>query len=110
MQWAAMSAPQARSARAARDDRLRPDRVGRGREQPPLVQRMQAREGAEARSRARRLGGRAEPLDDPSAVASETPAAAYVRSSLTRSIYEVGRVSGEQLAVQLRAAPAGRRG
>src|SRR5829696_3505640 len=39
----------------------------------------------------------------PSAVASETPAAAYVRSSLTIALYEVDR-SGEQFAVQLRAA------
>src|SRR5215207_763357 len=38
----------------------------------------------------------------PSAVASETPAAAYVRLSLTAPLYEVDRASGEQLAVQLR--------
>src|ERR671912_322549 len=38
----------------------------------------------------------------PSAVASETPAAAYVRLSLTAPLYEVDRASGQQLAVQLR--------
>src|SRR5688572_4617622 len=37
-----------------------------------------------------------------SAVASETPAAAYVRLSLTAPLYEVDRASGQQLAVQLR--------
>ena len=43
----------------------------------------------------------------PSAVASETPAAAYVRSSLTLALYEVGRASGQALAVAARV-PAGR--
>ena len=52
MQCAARSAPQLRSAAAgARDHQLRPDAVGRGGEQPPLVQRVEAREGAEALAR-----------------------------------------------------------
>ena len=55
----------ARAERAARagEDQLRADAVGRGREQPPLVERMQAREAAEP-GRAGRLDRRAQPLDD----------------------------------------------
>ena len=54
----------AQGAARASDDRLRPDRVGRGREQPPVVERVQAGEGAET-ARARRFDGGAQPLDDP---------------------------------------------
>ena len=50
-------------AALARDDRLRADRVGGGGEQAAVVERMEAREGAEA-GRAGRLHGRAQALDD----------------------------------------------
>src|SRR5918995_608617 len=105
MQCAAMSAPQARSA-----PRLR------------ATTGFVPIESVEAASRRRSSSGwrpakapnpRA-PVDStaarrrstiPSAVASETPAAAYVRSSLTARVYEVDRnVSDQQLGVQLRPA------
>ncbi len=55
----------ARPQRAAvpGDDRLRPDRVHRGGEQAPLVERIEPGEGAEARGSGR-LDGRAETADD----------------------------------------------
>ena len=53
----------AQRAALAREDQLRADAVGRGREQAPVVERVEARERAEAR-RARRLDGGAQPLDD----------------------------------------------
>ena len=46
-----------------REDELRPHRVGGRRQQPRVVERMEAREGAEAGS-ACRLDGTAKPLDD----------------------------------------------
>ena len=64
MQWAARSAPQSRRRpRSARDDQLRADAVGRGREQPLRIERVQARERAES-LRARRLDGGSETVDD----------------------------------------------
>ena len=47
----------------ARDDRLRPDRVDGGGQQPVLVERMEAGKGPEA-GRAGGLDGGADPLDD----------------------------------------------
>ena len=54
----------AQRAASPRDDRLRPDRVGRGGEQAVLVERVEPGEGAEP-ARAGRLDGGAQPLDDP---------------------------------------------
>ena len=56
---AAVAQPPARAG----EDELRADAVGRGGEEAALVERVQAREGAEARG-ARRLDGSAEALDD----------------------------------------------
>ena len=53
----------AQSASLAREHELRPHGIGRRREQPRVVERMEAREGAEAGG-ACRLDGAAEPLDD----------------------------------------------
>ena len=63
MQWAARSAPQLRSAPAAREDELRAHRVGRRGQQPRVVERMKPGERAEAGG-ARGLGGAAEAFDD----------------------------------------------
>jgi hypothetical protein len=46
-----------------REDQLRADAVGRGGEQPLVIERVQSRKRAEAR-RAGRLDGRAQPFDD----------------------------------------------
>ena len=53
----------AQAAALAREDQLRADAVGRGGEQAPVVERVEAGEGAEAR-RPGRLDGRAQALDD----------------------------------------------
>jgi hypothetical protein len=50
-------------AALAREDQLGPDAVRRGREQPAVVQRVEAGEGAEARG-ARGLDGGAQAPDD----------------------------------------------
>ena len=65
MQCAARSAPQpsAASPARAREHQLRADTVRRRGEQAPLVERIEAGEGAEA-GRAGRLHRRAQPLDD----------------------------------------------
>ena len=64
MQCAARSAPHARSRpRAASQHQLRADPVGRGREQPPVVERMQPRERAEPGGPGR-LDRGAKPLHD----------------------------------------------
>ena len=75
-----VAAAVAQAAPLAREDQLRSDRVGGGREQAPLVERVQAGERAEARApvdstAARSLSTMA------SAAASETPAASYVLPS-----------------------------
>ena len=90
----------------ARDHRLRPDRVGRGGEQPALVERVQAGEGAEA-ARAGRLDGRAQPLDD-SLRRRERDPGGGVRPVLAHGPSLRGHASdasaSRQLAVQLRPA------
>jgi hypothetical protein len=53
----------AQAAAGAGEDELRPDAVRRRREQPLVVERVQPGERAEP-GRARRLDGRAEPIDD----------------------------------------------
>ena len=64
MQCAARSRPQSASRpRCPREHQLRPDPVGRGGEQAPVVERMEARERAES-GRAGRLDGGAQPRDD----------------------------------------------
>src|SRR5688500_6108527 len=104
MQCAAMSAPQARSA-----PRLR---ATTGFVPIESVEAASRRRSSRGWSPAKAPQPRA-PVDStaarsrstiPSAAASETPAAAYVRSSPMRRVYEVARISGQQLTVELRPA------
>ena len=99
----------AQPARAAREHELRADAVGGGREQAPLVERVEPGEGAE-RPRAGRVDSTAarSRLDHASAAASETPAASYVLPGAHGASLECARGT-QTLRRAARAGRAGRR-
>ena len=91
----------AEQAAGAGDHRLRADGVGRGGEEPMLVERVEGGEGAEALAPVDSTAARSRSTTAP-AVASETPAESYVGpSSPTRRVYGRRRSTVETSALSL---------
>ena len=85
MQWAARSAPQfAQRAALPREDELRAHRVGRRSQQPRVVERVKARESAEATWRPWTRRRRAAVRTTSAPFSMETPASSYVRPPTAR--------------------------